>query len=91
MKDTLKAFQSKFEYKLKLLKEEFEEKIRIEKEHNRNEFKIAKERMDTIEDSIKKEIKDRIIESDELVYAVRTDLQSMLTFLNCINSLTKSI
>ena len=35
------------------------------REHNRDEFKIAKERMDNIEDSVKKEIKDRIVESDE--------------------------
>jgi hypothetical protein len=35
------------------------------REHNRREFKIATERMDKIEDNVKKEIKDRIIESDE--------------------------
>ena len=35
VKDTLKAFQSKFEYKLKLLREEFEEKIKKSKEYNR--------------------------------------------------------
>jgi len=65
VKDTLKAFQSKFQYKLKLLREEFEEKIRKMKKHNREEFKIADERMDKIEESIKKEIKDRIVETDE--------------------------
>ena len=53
VKDTLKAFQSKFEYKLKLLREEFEEKIRVMKDSNRNEFKRAKERMDNIEVGIK--------------------------------------
>jgi len=74
VKDTLKAFTSKFEYKLRLLKEDFEEKIRKMREHNRNEFKIAKERMDNIEDSIHKEIKDRIVESDESILVVRTDL-----------------
>jgi len=41
VKDTLKAFTSKFEYKLRLLKEDFDEKIRKMREHNRNEFKIA--------------------------------------------------
>ncbi len=70
----MKAFTSKFEYKLRLLKEDFEEKIRKMKEHNRNEFRIAKERMDTIEDSIHKEISDRIIESDEHLNATRADL-----------------
>jgi ElaB/YqjD/DUF883 family membrane-anchored ribosome-binding protein len=74
VKDTLKAFTSKFEYKLRLLKEDFDEKIRKMREHNRNEFKIAKERMDKIEDSIHKEIKDRIVESDESILVVRTDL-----------------
>lgn len=46
------------------------------REHNRNEFKIAKDRMDGIEDSIHKEIKDRIVESDESILVVRTDLQN---------------
>jgi hypothetical protein len=32
--------------------------------------------MDSIEEGIKKEIKDRIVESDETIYIVRTDLQS---------------
>ena len=44
------------------------------KEHNRKEFQIAKERMDLIEVSIKKEIKDRIIETDEQIYETRQDL-----------------
>ena len=74
VKDTLKAFQSKFEYKLKLLREEFEGKIRAMREHNRDEFHIADERMDKIESSIKKEVKDRIVESDEHIYALRTEL-----------------
>ncbi len=46
------------------------------REHNRNEFRIAKERMDAIEESIHKEIKDRIVESDEAILIVRTDLQN---------------
>lgn len=44
------------------------------KEHNRNEFRIATERMDAVEDSIHKEINDRIVESDEALNAVRADL-----------------
>ena len=76
MRDTLKAFTSKFEYKLRLLKEEFEEKIRLMREHNRTEFGIAKDRMDAIEDSIHKEVSDRIIESDEALNIVRADLQN---------------
>ena len=46
------------------------------RDHNRNEFKIAKDRMDNIEESIHKEIKDRIVESDESILVVRTDLQN---------------
>jgi hypothetical protein len=34
------------------------------KEHNVDEFRIADDRMDTIEGSIKTEIKDRISETD---------------------------
>lgn len=78
--DTLKAFQSKFEFKLRLLKEEFEEKIRLMREHNRNEFRIAKDRMDAIEESINKEIRDRIVESDESILIVHTELQSKKLF-----------
>jgi hypothetical protein len=74
VRDTLKAFTSKFEYKLRLLKEDFDEKIRKMREHNRNEFRIAKDRMDAIEESIHKEIQDRIIESDEQLNATRADL-----------------
>lgn len=41
------------------------------REHNRKEFQIAKERMDVIEVTIKKEIKDRVIETDDQVYVVK--------------------
>ena len=44
------------------------------REHNRKEFKVAKERMDVLEVGIKKEIKDRVVETDELIYEVRTEL-----------------
>lgn len=74
VKDTLKAFQSKFEYKLKLLREDFEEKIRAMREYNKEEFKKADVRMDLIEESIKVEINERIVETDEKVYIVRNDL-----------------
>ena len=76
VRDTLKAFTSKFEYKLRLLREDFEEKIRLMREHNRDEFRIAKDRMDNVEDSIHKEVGDRIIESDEALNIVRNDLQN---------------
>ena len=46
------------------------------KEHNRKEFVIAKERMDKLEGAIKKEVKDRVIETDEIIYVTRTDLNS---------------
>lgn len=32
--------------------------------------------MDRLESSIKKEIKDRVIETDEVIYITRTDLNS---------------
>lgn len=44
------------------------------REYNKEEFKKADVRMDSIEESIKKEIKDRVIESDELIYVVKNDL-----------------
>ena len=46
------------------------------REHNRNEFQIAKDRMDRLESNIKKEIKDRVVETDEIIYITRTDLNS---------------
>jgi hypothetical protein len=57
-----------------LLREEFEEKIRAMKVYNKDQFHIADDRMDAIEGSIKKEILDRIVESDEQIYVVRNDL-----------------
>ena len=77
VKDTLKAFQSKFEYKLKLLRDEFEEKIRKAKEYNREQFKIADERLDKIETSINEEVKARFVETDEQVHAVKTELTGL--------------
>jgi hypothetical protein len=50
---------------LKLLREEFELKIKEMREYNKKEFKRADVRMEVIEESIKQEIKDRIVESDE--------------------------
>eukprot|EP00350_Pseudokeronopsis_sp_OXSARD2_P004314 CAMPEP_0170541826 /NCGR_PEP_ID=MMETSP0211-20121228/1448_1 /TAXON_ID=311385 /ORGANISM="Pseudokeronopsis sp., Strain OXSARD2" /LENGTH=122 /DNA_ID=CAMNT_0010844693 /DNA_START=75 /DNA_END=443 /DNA_ORIENTATION=+ len=79
VKDTLKAFQSKFEYKLKLLREEFEEKIRQMREYNKQAFREADERMDGIEESIQKEIQDRISETDEKIYVVKNDLGDLQT------------
>ena len=46
------------------------------KENNRKEFTIAKDRMDKIEEGIKKEIKDRVVETDDIIYATKTDLNS---------------
>ena len=45
------------------------------REHNRQEFQIAKDRMDAIEASIKKEIKDRIVETDDAIRVTKADLQ----------------
>lgn len=74
MKDTLKALQSKFQYKLKELRDDFEGKINAMREHNRNEFKKADKRLTALEEAINKEVEDRVTESDELIYETRDDL-----------------
>lgn len=56
------------------------------RDHNRSEFQIAKDRMDRLEDSIKREVKDRVVETDEIIYVVRTDLNSK-SFLKLNQSL----
>ena len=72
VKDTLKAFQSKFNHKLKLLKEEYEQKIKDMIEFNRTEFSKANERMNKLDESIRQEISDRITETDDAVNPVRS-------------------
>jgi hypothetical protein len=62
---------------LNLLREEFEEKIRNMREFNKVEFRKAVERMVVIEESVKKEIHDRVIESDEAIYVVKNDLSGI--------------
>ncbi len=47
--------------------------------------------MDSIEQGVKQEIKDRISETDEQIYVVRTDLQSKNMFLSIIVRLTKEL
>jgi len=77
VKDTLKALQSKFEYKLKELRDDFEGKINAMRAHNRKEFKLADKRLTALEDAITKEVEDRVTESDELIYETRDDLQNL--------------
>lgn len=77
MKDTLKALQSKFQYKLKELRDDFEGKINAMRSHNRSEFKLADKRLTALEESINKEVDDRVTESDELIYETRDDLQNL--------------
>ena len=77
MKDTLKALQSKFEYKLKELRDELEGKITAMRLYNREQFKAADDRLTKLEDAITKEVEDRITESDELIFEVRDDLNAL--------------
>jgi len=63
----LKAFRNRFETNLKNLKDEFETKIRLMREFNRDDFKNADERLDKLENSIYKEIQDRVLESDATI------------------------
>ena len=77
VKDTLKALQSKFEYKLKELRDDFEGKINAMRLHNREQFRLADERLNKLEESIQKEVEDRVTESDELIYATKDDLTNL--------------
>jgi hypothetical protein len=49
------------------------------REYNKKEFKRADVRMEVIEESIKQEIKDRIVESDEQIYVVKNELSGIIT------------
>ena len=77
MKDTLKALQSKFEYKLKELKDDLEGKITAMRLYNREQFKAADERLTRLEEAITKEVEDRITESDELIFETRDEIQML--------------
>ena len=52
------------------------------REYNKEEFKTAEIRMDKIEVSIKQEVRDRVVETDELIYVVRNDLTGKLYIKN---------
>lgn len=77
VKDTLKALQAKFEFKLKELREDFEGKIGAMRLYNREQFKLADERLNALEDAITKEVEDRVTESDELIYETKDDLTNL--------------
>lgn len=77
VKDTLKALQSKFEYKLKELKDDLEGKITAMRLYNREQFKAADERLTRLEEAITKEVEDRITESDELIFETRDEIQML--------------
>ena len=77
VKDTLKALQSKFEYKLKELRDLFEGKINAMRRHNREQFELADKRLAALEDSVSQEVEDRVTESDELIYATKDDLTNL--------------
>ena len=74
--DTLKAFRNRFETNLKNLKDEFETKVRLMREFNREDFKNADERLDKLEQSIYKEISDRVTESDATIAETQDRLTS---------------
>ena len=78
--DTLKAFRNRFETNLKNLKDEFETKVRLMREFNREDFKNADERLDKLEQSIYKEISDRVSESDATIAETQDRLTSKLLY-----------
>ena len=45
--------------------------------YNREQFKAADQRLTNLEDAINKEIEDRVVESDELIFETRDDLQNL--------------
>jgi hypothetical protein len=47
------------------------------REYNKEEFKICDKRMVVIEESIKKEVHDRVVETDEQIYVVRNELSEL--------------
>ncbi len=74
VKDTLKAFESKFFNQMRILREEFEKKTSEFRELNRERLEATAERMDKIEEAILKEREDRIRETEEAVGRVKGDL-----------------
>ena len=77
VKDTLKAFNSKFTHNLTLLREEFEQKIGDFREYNHRRLKETTDRLDKIEDLIIKERDDRISETDTTVGIVKNNLDGV--------------
>jgi hypothetical protein len=65
------------------LKDEFETKIRLIREENRAEFKKVDERLDHVEQSIYKEISDRVSETDQTIALTQTRLTSKLISFSC--------
>ena len=80
--DTLKAFRSKFEFKLRTLKELFEGKINAMRKYNREQFEISDNlltslnRLNDLESNIEKEVSDRIEETDDIMNDTQTTLTS---------------
>ena len=56
------------------MRDEFEDKIKAMIKYNKEAFVVADQRMDTIEESVRKEISDRVVETDEQIYVVRNNL-----------------
>lgn len=65
------------------MKDEFETKIRLMREENRAEFKKVDERLDHVEQSIYKEISDRVSETDQTIALTQTRLTSKFISLSC--------
>jgi hypothetical protein len=76
--DTLLAFRNRFETNLKNLKDHFENEVRMMREFNREDFANAEQRLDNLENSIYKEIADRVSESDATVALTQDKLTSKL-------------
>ena len=72
----MKAFRSKFEFRLRTLRELFEGKINAMRKFNREQFEYSTNRLDKLESDIEKEVQDRIEETDEIMNETQTTLTS---------------
>ena len=80
VKDTLRAFESKFTHQLRNMRKEYEEKIEEFRSFNKAKLTETKDRLDKIEDSIHQEREDRIRETHQEnrnVLTLQTNLWKM--------------
>ena len=71
VRDTVKAFESKFFHQMRILREDYEAKINAFREYNRQKLQENNDRMDAIEDAILKQREERIWVTEQMVGEVR--------------------